>query len=266
MNYRDLIEGEELWPVFIASKGRSEIGQFWRELGSVIVVEPQELDAYSKAYPQHPLFPLRENDRGLMFVRESIRKHNIGNDCGGWYWMLDDDITDFGVSRFGKNKSADAATVLKLAQVQAKAARLSAIGLNYDHLAWAAKKPLKSPDTVDVCGAFNANALRDLEFNPNMPMKGDREYCLRMYLAGHRCGTALKLWYHTQPLGKWSGGLQGEYQSGDDSREAEVFASMYPGLVDVVGKDKGDKVRIDARIRWGAVKVRRATENLKGKQ
>lgn len=84
------------YPIYIPSKGRSHaplsITMFLREsMPFHVVVEPQEVEAYSKVAGEDRVLCLPESGRGLTYSRNWIRQHAIDGGATR-HWQFDDDI------------------------------------------------------------------------------------------------------------------------------------------------------------------------------
>lgn len=108
------------YPIYIPSKGRAE-----RVLTAKIfsqdnvpfrlVVEPQEMAAYAKAWGEDRVLILPENDRGLVYSRNWIKQHSIS--CGDErHWQFDDDIECFLRVHKGRRIKCDAGLALAVAE------------------------------------------------------------------------------------------------------------------------------------------------------
>lgn len=84
------------YPVFIPSKGRADrlltAKLFTRdEVPFKIVVEPNEVPAYARHWGEESLLVLPENNKGLVYSRNWIKRHStaLGHER---HWQFDDDI------------------------------------------------------------------------------------------------------------------------------------------------------------------------------
>src|SRR5271168_2932623 len=85
-----------IYPIYVPSKKRLNGKTFkwlpFLNCEKIIIVEPQERDAYS--YAMRDVAVLDENDKGIAYVRQKIKEHA---ELSGyyWYWVIDDDISSF---------------------------------------------------------------------------------------------------------------------------------------------------------------------------
>ncbi len=89
------------YPVYIISKGRSDRGYTMRELNRMkvpykLVVEPQEADAYAKAWGAENLLilPFSNLGQGSIPARNWVWEHSIAQGAER-HWILDDNIEGF---------------------------------------------------------------------------------------------------------------------------------------------------------------------------
>lgn len=87
------------YPIYIPSKGRATtcyVANILKREGLpfTIAVEPKDADEYAAKYGTYNLLVIPENDNGVAYVRNCIKKHSISN--GDLYhWQLDDNIKSF---------------------------------------------------------------------------------------------------------------------------------------------------------------------------
>lgn len=85
------------YPIFIPSKGRIDNTQctmkLFHETGVdyKLVIEPQDRDAYAKAFGAAHVLVLPENDRGLIYSRNWIKDYSVAQGHER-HWQWDDDI------------------------------------------------------------------------------------------------------------------------------------------------------------------------------
>jgi hypothetical protein len=86
------------YPIYIPSKNRADVcytAQIFLEDGVEfkIVIEPAQVEAYLKHYPEELLLVLPEDDMRLLGSRLWIREHSIANGYDR-HWQFDDNIRD----------------------------------------------------------------------------------------------------------------------------------------------------------------------------
>ena len=84
------------YPIYIPSKGRageSQTAKMFDRSGTDyrVVVEPQDIDAYSKVIKRDRLIVLPKNDQGLVYARNFCKDHSIKAGADR-HWQFDDDI------------------------------------------------------------------------------------------------------------------------------------------------------------------------------
>lgn len=84
------------YPIYIPSKGRADISStiniFDRYgIDYIVAVEPQEVEKYKMC---ENIFVLEENDKGISYVRTSIKKHALSTGYK-YHWQIDDNVERF---------------------------------------------------------------------------------------------------------------------------------------------------------------------------
>lgn len=95
------------YKIYIPSKGRATLNKTTTTLDGLnfmLVVEPQDYDAYRKVYPEDQLLQLDRNDQGIAYVRNYIKKYSrsVGEEK---HWQMDDDINSFKIRKRGTTKN-----------------------------------------------------------------------------------------------------------------------------------------------------------------
>ncbi len=254
-------QSEKLWPIFVPSKGRPQSStlKLLREHGIEhnVVVEPQELENYKLNELGPPIsfyLALPENDRGIAYVRNMI-KRTAGGAGMKWYWMLDDDITRFYLAIGGKNSASNPLTVLLEAQRIFSSLPLVGQGaLEYQQFSWSAKKDF-AIGYCDVAVAINADRTLGIEYRQEMDLKEDRDFTLQILANGMLTVRASKCGFSAPKNGSNKGGLYEEYQK--DGREEQASRRMeaaWPGICKYQPKKDG---RPDVKINWSVFRPKK---------
>lgn len=236
--------------IYIPSKGRAgnqKTADLLTEAGLrfAIVVEPQELEEYKKAHPKYTFLALEENDKGIAYVRNCIldyKKHLTPE--SGWICILDDDISGFGDTKDKRTVKKDA-TILLRAFNTFKRFKKAVNGLNYDHLAWCASKPLSENRFCEVAVFLYIPAI-SWAYRGEFDLKEDRDFCLQAIKAGAGTLRANELWFSCPSVGTNKGGLQQKYQEKRDEESVRRLAAEWPGVVEPLQK----KNRLDMKVNW----------------
>lgn len=98
------------YPIFIPSKGRAischtAILLAKNSMKFTIVIEPCDLDSYSKVYPMSSILVMDKDWQWLSYKRNFIKNY-ARNKGYVYHWQLDDDITSFMMRTDGKNSKS----------------------------------------------------------------------------------------------------------------------------------------------------------------
>lgn len=237
-------------PVFVPSKGRpkSKLFGMLKESGLeyYIVIEPQELEAYSEHENNLILLPL--NDQGLVYSRQYILT-NARLKGLQWFWMLDDDITAFWMSDGTKNHPITTKQALMTAERTIKSVPGTGIGaLEYQQYSWSAKKEVTKNSYCEVCVLINAHATTGISnYDKEREMKEDRDFVLQIITNGLKSVRTNKISFSTPKNASNKGGLQQQYQTGKEEEASKKLSNKWPGIVTLQTKKDGRK---DAKINW----------------
>lgn len=215
-----------IFPTYIASKGRAMDCKTAKLLeGSVpftLVIEPQEVAAYSRAFPGCELLPLPGNDRGLPFARNFILDHARSRGLE-WFWMLDDDLSRFYVARDGKCHRSSAGDVLRAASERtAELPDVAQVGLEYQQFAWSATSDLARNSYCDVAVAIHAERCKRLRFREDVTLKLDRDFTLQVLASGWGTARFSRLAFSCPKNGSNAGGLAPLYATGGYEEAASL--------------------------------------------
>lgn len=247
-------------PIYIATKGRPAAPAF-KALGNegipfTIVVEPQDEQAYADALPGVPRLVLPKNDQGLPYARQFIIEHARGvlpDDA--WFWIIDDDTSGFATVEGKRCVPAPAVEVLSAAQdLAASVAGCAQASLEYRQYAWSATKDYTVDTFCDCVVLFHVGRTRGIDYRTDIKLKGDREYTLRLILAGRVVLRMHRLAFSSPRNGTNVGGLADTYAIDGAEREAaEAVVRSHPGLCKLNIKADG---RPDVKFNWKAARKR----------
>lgn len=108
------------YTIYIPSKGRPTTVKSPTTLNGlnyILVVEPQDYEAYCKIYPTRHLLQMDKNNQGLAYVRNFIKKYSSG--IGEVkHWQIDDDIEGFKLRKqtSDRNEKVNAITCLSIVE------------------------------------------------------------------------------------------------------------------------------------------------------
>lgn len=241
-----------IYPVFVPSKGRAEKLLTVNLLGDVphsVVVEPQEYAAYVKHMPEANVICVDENDRGLAYVRNYIL--DMGRERGGWFWMLDDDISGFYRVEARRNVRTPAGVALGAAQEILEGHPAVVQGsLEYQQYSWSARKAYVLNGYCDVCVCIDADRASMLYFREEMDLKLDRDFTLQVLSMGYDTLRTSKVAFASPKNGSNTGGLHSAYaQEGREEAVSRHMTSEWGGDVCQFRKKKDG--RPDVKINWG---------------
>jgi hypothetical protein len=240
-----------IWPIFIPSKSRAETqrtGRLLAESGLAFefVVEPQEAEHYAS---KGRVMRLEENDRGLVYSRNSILTHC--REAGiKWFWMLDDDISGFYRSNGKKNSRATAKAALIEAQmILSGIPNLGQAALEYQQYAWSSKSPIKLNGYCDVAVCINTQRTMDLSFREAVTLKLDRDFTLQVLASGRMTARASQISFSAPQNGSNKGGLQSLYlKAGKEAASSRKMQELWgKEICEAFTKPDG---REDCRINW----------------
>ncbi len=239
----------KLWPTFIISKGRAGSAIVHSELDPTLVVEPAEAELYRRSFPSSRLALLPESGQGIAYVRNWVKAQ-----ASGWYWILDDDVTGFGLVKDGKCHRASATEVLLKAQgVIAGVPDAAAGSLSYRQFAWSAQKEAALDRSVEVVGAIHPERAKWFQYRKRVALKEDRDFAMQIVSSGLRTVIAARCYFETKPIAQAEGGLAEEYRAKRDEESSLEMARLWPGAVTLKKNSRG---RTDIAIDWRSLKPR----------
>lgn len=251
---RALPDKTMLFPIFIATRGRagksSTITHLLAdEIRPVLFVEPQEAQRYRDAYPTALQVILAANDQGLPFVRQAKLATARQSPLAPWVWFLDDDIGHFYKVLQGKcTKTTPSACLLGAQSLFADLPNVAQAGLEYQQFAWSATHPVVYDSYCDVAVCIHLERSRHVNFHPQLPLKGDRDFTLQLLSQGYHVARVTRYAFDAPQNGSNTGGLSEVYaEDGRERAECRTMAERWPGICEPILKASG---RYDLKIHW----------------
>lgn len=212
-----------------------------------IVVEPQEYEAYSNKFGQHNIIQLPENNKGITYVRNFIKKYTEDLNLE-YYWQLDDDITGIYYREDTKLFKTGYTNLLKAAQ-QFKENRIALGALEYRQFAWSANKPLIINSFCDSCVYVDNISTKGMRYNAYVEGKEDRDFAIQVIKNGLKTARTTLYAFSVPQNGSNEGGLKEIFY---DLGKEEICANR---MVEIWGENICQKVikesgRIDVKINW----------------
>lgn len=236
------------WPIFIPSKRRPESKLFDMLPVSYVVVEPQDRAMYEKRLGKGRLVVLPENDQGIGYVRQFILEKSR-SEKQPWYWMFDDDISGFYVTKNSKLVKEEPKKVLCAAEdLILKQHNVGQAALEYAQFAWSQTKPAKFFGYCDVAVAVNTQLTVFSNYRSNMNLKEDRDFTLQVLANGARTMRCAMLSFRAPKNGSNKGGLHDVYAK--RGREESAVDRMVEAWPDIVTKQVKPDGRVDCKINW----------------
>lgn len=233
--------------ICIPTKGRPGTTVYQR-LGGIPFthfVEPQDLADYSCAgVPNLKVLPA--NNQGIAYARNFILGYarQSGHE---WIWMIDDDVSSFGVASAGKAQTLPAHVVLSDFCDIAKRYYFPVNGINYRQYAWACSKSRTryriNTKTAEVCTLLFVPKI-SWKYRSDLDMKEDRDFC--MSAIKHSSGIFFDSFsfFNAPNVGTNAGGLQSHYQAQRDHQAAVRFVKEWAPYASACKKAG----RIDAKL------------------
>lgn len=218
-----------------------------REVGLkyCFVVEPQDKEAYA-SYGATTL-TLPENDKGITYSRNFILNHcrKIGYQ---FFWMLDDDIENFGEVINGKTVKTNAEVLCKAFNQMAKF-EFSMASLELRQFAWSSKE-LTQNRTAMQCVLFNVKNCKDIDYDLNILIREDYDLTFQAITKGFGTLKTAKYYYGIADMKSQEGGMSQWYNEEREKKEVEKLCKKWGGLVEPEFK----KNRRDVKINWRKLK------------
>lgn len=241
-----------VYPILIPSKNRPNSKLFnslkTDNLLFNIIVEPQDYETYQDAGYKDNLIILPENNRGLAYSRNFIL--NLArNSKYSWFWMLDDDITNFYETIDNKTKITNPTNALSIAEdVLTKQKGIGQLGLEYQQFAWSQKKDFAVNSYCDVCVCINVQATKKINYREEVLLKEDRDFTLQILSKGYQTLRVSKSAFSCPKNGSNKGGLFDIYQSDREKLSVLKMCELWGSSI-CTPQTKADG-RFDVKINW----------------
>jgi len=248
--------------IYITSKGRFEkckTAEIIEPKNNVfIVVEPKEYNLYKKNYSKHNYLVLDNNDKGLAYCRNYIKRHAEKNN-EKILWLLDDDISNFYLRQNTKLIKQKPEYILWNAVKEFQKYNISLGSLEYRQFAWSATKDIILNTFCDCVVYMDLNKLSNIYYNNDLKLKIDRDFCIRTIKDKKITGRLTTYAFSTPPNGSNKGGLK-EISYDKDGLEKEMclYLVKYWGeniCKHIVKKDG----RNDLKIYWNNINSKQKT-------
>lgn|GEM_PF-2720780 len=211
------------------------------------MVEPQDEKSYVESY-SCGVFTLPNNNQGITFSRQYIldlaRTMNYE-----WFWMMDDDINEFGKVFKGKTQRMDA-SILFNATAILKRYKSSLYSMELRQFAWSSAE-LKRNRSVMQCVMFNVPRCKNINYDKNIKIREDYDISLQSIFKAQGTIKTAKYYYGIADMKSQSGGMEQWYNEDFEKEEVRKLCKKYPGLVEAVYK----KNRHDVKINWRKYKL-----------
>ena len=195
------------YPVYIPSKGRSTTCNTPNLLRKnnipfFLVVEPQDREAYIKNWGIDCIITMKENDKGIAYVRRFCKEHSKAQG-DKFHWQIDDDIKNFLRRIDNKNIRCDPLDVLIPIENYIKDFNnIGIAGAKHSLFAWSAKNEIDFNKQICTCGLFN----NSVDANWREGVIEDTDYSMQVLSKGYCSVLFNKLLYEPPPVGTNSGG------------------------------------------------------------
>jgi hypothetical protein len=248
--------------IFVTTKSRYENCKTVDLIGNYknlyIVVEPQEYDQYKNKYQDFNIIQLPENNKGLSYARNYIKKQTEQNNIQD-YWLLDDDISYFYEREGTKLNRIDFKTCLNNSKQFFKQNNIAVGALEYRQYAWSSTKRLIENSFCDSAVFIDNNLTKGLRYNEDLKLKIDRDFCIKTIKAGNKTGRDTFYAFSVPPNGSNKGGLK-EMAYDVEGLERNMCLKM----VEIWGSDICQHIikedgRNDLKIHWNNINTNQIT-------
>ncbi len=233
--------------VAIPSKGRPKT-KTYKLLGDIPFshfVEPQDFQLYQEAGIPN-LVTLPANDKGIAFVRNFILDWGRSRNQD-WLWVIDDDVTGFGIAKAGKTIKGDSAVLLDFHK-KVDSFKFPVNGINYCQYAWSYSNGktrfMVNRKTAEVCTLLYLPKIT-WQYRSRFNLKEDRDFC--MQAIEHSSGILFDShsWFNAPGIGTNTGGLQDLYKINRDAEAAVKFVNHWKPYAKLVRKGNRTDAKLD---------------------
>lgn len=227
-------------PIYVISKGRWESRLTAKALEMMkvpyqIVIEPQELEQYSKVIDPAKILvlPFSNLGQGSIPARNFVWEHSLGRSTH--HWILDDNIDGFGRLTGNMKIHVDSGTILRAAEdFVDRYENIGMAGFEYDY--FLPRKVKVDPYRLNTRVYSNILIKNDLPFRWRGKYNEDTDLSLRVLKAGY-CTVLFQAFiaYKVPTLMMKGGNTDTVYATGDKRREfAESLKAQHPDVTEVV--------------------------------
>ena len=230
-------------PIYIPSKGRAnscKTADLLEEsaLNFSIVVEQDDVAAYSEKYPKQTILTLPQSSQGIAFARAWIKEYStrIGE---SHHWQLDDDVTTFQIRKINKNIDMPAAEVIGEAERRIYGFdNIGIMGLRHSMYAWSSEP--QASYNQQCCSCFLVN--NKVQSNFRMGIVEDTDFSLQVLMEGWCTILFNRLIYSPMPEGKTEGGnmASGHYENILNLQKELI--REWPNMFKIIIKNKRPRI------------------------
>lgn len=179
------------YPIFIPSKGRAGSQYSFKMLTGyglkpLVVIEKDDLEAYSEHVPSEQLLVLPERNKGFAFACNWIRNYAVKVAGTPFYWHFDDDVM-YLVKRVNDKKSRCCLTeatdrMMDMEREVSGYTNVDLAALRSEVFMWS----IKPERSFNVLGSSAMLIRSDVQYIWNPRVQADCDYILQICMAG-RC-------------------------------------------------------------------------------
>lgn len=238
------------YTIYIPSKSRAGIIKTVKTLDKdnlkyVLVVEPQDYDAYRQAYPRIEILQLDANDMGLWYVRNYIKQYSksIGESK---HWQMDDDLEKFFIRRYNATKNTSTTPLTCISIVEKCMDMFTNVAISgMDGPAYAFSKKYGVVLNRDVGGCVLVNNQIDAKWDYHAVE--DIHYALSVLEQGYCTLRFFHVTVESTPSMVTPGGCTTTYYNSSDKlkQSYDTFIERWPGKITIKENVKGSGKR------WG---------------
>ena len=212
-----------------------------------LVVEPKEYNYYREQYPNNNILQLPENDKGIIYSRNFIKKHTEEKNIK-YYWQLDDDISYLYKRDLTKLIRENPITVLDYCQNYFINNSISIGALEYRQYAWSATKEVVLNSFCDSVVFIDNKLTENMKYT--IGTKEDRDFCIQAISKGLKTGRITTYAFSAPQNGSNKGGLKEIFY---DVKDAEL--NTCKKMVEIWGENICSHIvkkdgRNDLKIHW----------------
>ena len=238
-------------PIMIPSKariGKTKTNKLLDEAGIpyCFVVEKQDVKDYEKL--GKPLMVLEESNQGISYARDFILRQ-MRKMKYDYFWMLDDDISEFGMVVNERNRKKDAKILIDLSKELLYLGPASLYCLAMSHLGWCSA-PLEKNKVAMHCVFYDMKKCENINYDLRLKIREDVDLSFQAIFKGHGVIKYNKYYYNVAKMGSMPGGMTQWYNQETEMHETWKICRKWPGLIEPLQKNN----RIDVKINWSKIK------------